>query len=55
MYIIAFNDSGMLGMANPKVALKSKATATVASVQIISGQELLPPLIISCPRRLEQS
>ena len=39
MYIVAFNDFGMLGMANLKAALESKATTAASSIQITSGQE----------------
>ena len=34
---------GLLEMANPKVALKSKATATAASIRLTSGQEFPRP------------
>ena len=43
MYIVAFNDFGMLGMANPKAALESKATAAAASILLTSGQEFPRP------------
>ena len=44
MYIVAFNNFGILGMANPKSTLESKATVMAASIHINSVQDVLHPL-----------
>ena len=41
--IVVYVAIGLLGMANPKAALKSKATAAAASIRLTSGQEFPRP------------
>ena len=44
LHIVVHVAIGLLWMANPKAALKSKATAAAASIRLTSGQEFHCPL-----------